>query len=61
MYLQKNIGRKIIFAWAIALAGMPAMSNAAAPSGAEFHRAVYALLQQMVTQQSTRIEETADT
>jgi hypothetical protein len=61
MYLQKNIGRKIVFAWAICLAAVPALSNAATPSGAEFHRAVYALLQHVVSQQPTRTEEAEDT
>ncbi len=60
MDLQKNMGQKIAFAWVVCLVWVPAISHAATPSGAEFHRAVYALLQQVVSQQPTRTEETED-
>ena len=58
MYPRKITWRQIALAWALCLASVPATSFAATPSGAEFHRAVYALLQQVVSQRPTRTEET---
>ena len=57
---QQTRWRYRVLTWVICLASLPATSFAATPSGAYFHRAVYALLQQVISQRPTRTEETED-